>query len=282
MVEDLFEYFNNNSYIDLRVNKTKINKKEYKKYLEKEGIAYKDFNINDFHIRILDSIEVSSLMGYSEGYFYIQDLSAQIIGSLIYPIEGKVLDIGSASGGKLTLFTLLNKNNFDITAIEKSKKRLKRLKKNLKYYNSKNINIKNVDILNFDTKKKFKHIFIDAPCSGLGTLSKNIDIKYRLKKNDIKSLSKIQYKILNKAKQFLKSDCELIYSTCTINNRENHAIIEKFLKNNKKYFIFDIKEKKYLHKKIINGILNKQKELNVYPPRDLMDGMYAVVLKKKE
>jgi len=80
----------------------------------------------------------------------------------------------------------------------------------------------------------FDKILLDAPCSGIGTLSRNPDSRWSLSKEKIKSLTLLQEKLLERIFPLLKKDGILVYSTCTICPDENNLLIEKFIKKNKK------------------------------------------------
>ncbi len=280
-LDKLFKYFDNQNYLDIRVNTNLIKREDYIEKLKKENIHFRVSDKLLFHIRIMDDVKVSELVGYNEGWFYIQDRAAQIISQLMYPLKGDLLDIGSAPGGKLTFFSQINPKNFSLFAVESSKRRLKRLKKNINKLKSKNVKIINENFLNYEPKRKFKQIFLDPPCSGLGVIGKKADIKYRITSNDIDSLKNLQKKLLCHASSLVDNDGEIIYSTCTLNKEENETVIREFLKENKNFKIKDIKNKKYLKNYLNNDTLKEQRIVKIYPPSDDMDGMFACVLKKE-
>ena len=280
-IERLFKYFDKQNYLDIRVNTNLIEKKEYIEKLENQGINFKLSDNLLFHIRILDDIKVPELVGYNEGWFYVQDKAAQIISQLVYPLKGDVLDVGSAPGGKLTFFSQINPKNFSLFGVESSKRRLKRLQQNIIKLKAKNIEVINKNFLEFNPDRNFRHIFLDPPCSGLGVIGKKADIKYRITTNDIKSLRNLQRKLLNHASSLIDKEGEIIYSTCTLNKNENETIIKNFLKDNKSFEIKDIKSKKYLKNYLNNDTLKEQKIIKTFPPSDDMDGMFACVLRKR-
>ena len=100
---------------------------------------------------------------------------------------------------------------------------------------------------------KFDKILLDVPCLGLGVLKRKPDIKWKRKQGDVKEISRIQSKILNICSKYLKTNGELVYSTCSILKEENQKVIEDFLKKNNNFEIQKISLKKesffykYLH-----------------------------------
>jgi len=115
---------------------------------------------------------------------------------------------------------------------------LRILQSNLERLNLKSVNILKADAtslieLNPNFISYFDKILLDAPCSGIGTLSRNPDSRWSLSKEKIKSLTLLQEKLLDSIFPLLKKDGILVYSTCTICPDENNLLIEKFIEKNK-------------------------------------------------
>lgn len=91
---------------------------------------------------------------------------------------------------------------------------------------------------------KFDKILLDVPCLGLGVLKRKPDIKWKRKQGDVKEISRIQSKILNICSKYLKTNGELVYSTCSILKEENQKVIEDFLKKNTNFEIQKISLKR--------------------------------------
>lgn len=281
-IENLFKYFFKDNYLDLRINTRAIKKSNYLDYLKKRNIKYEISKYLPYYVRILDKIKVSELPGFDKGFFYIQDKAAQLISQSVLPLKGNFLDVGSAPGGKLSYFAQAadeNKNN--IYGIEKSKKRMNRLKNNLNRLKINNVNLIQEDFLTYKTKVKFDKIFLDVPCSGLGVLSKKIDIKYRLKKKDLISLYKLQQKLIKKAAELIKKKGVIYYSTCTLNYKENEGVISNFIKNND-YKYYNINQKKCLNNILSSDSILEKGMYRTNPADDNMDGMFLVSLKRSD
>ena len=142
-------------------------------------------------------------------------------GKMIY-----VLDMSASPGSKTTqLADLFEYHNikFHITALEIEKKRLIKLMNNIQRQNFKNIEIYSIDARKFNSKNKYDIVILDAPCSG-----NLIDDENWLKKrnlNGIEKMSKLQKELLRSAKNFIKKDGILIYSTCSLEPEENEMNI---------------------------------------------------------
>ena len=171
---------------------------------------------------------------FKEGQFYIQDInSASLYENLNLKEDDYLLDVCSAPGGKLF-------NCLDIVkpsmayANELHANRLELIKKKASVLGFEGIHYINYDgrDLNKHFKKKFNKIILDVPCSGLGTIGRKPDLKYHIKPENLDELQTIQSELLDNIKDLLEDKGILLYSTCTLNKKENSKQIEKFLANN--------------------------------------------------
>ena len=180
---------------------------------------------------------------FNNGFFYIQDINAAKLTSVLKLKEDyTLLDVCSAPGSKLfnTLELLKDSNTF---SNDLNSTRLELIKKKSLILGYKNINFLNCDgrYLNSKLNMKFDVIMMDVPCSGLGVIGRKPDIKFHIKPENLDELQNIGYEILNNCSKLLKEDGQILYSTCTINRKENEKQIEKFIKNNPEFKIIEEK-----------------------------------------
>ena len=180
---------------------------------------------------------------FNNGFFYIQDINAAKLTSVLKLKEDyTLLDVCSAPGSKLfnTLELLKDSNTF---SNDLNSTRLELIKKKDLILGYKNINFLNCDgrYLNSKLNMKFDVIMMDVPCSGLGVIGRKPDIKFHIKPENLDELQNIGYEILNNCSKLLKEDGQILYSTCTINRKENEKQIEKFIKNNPEFKIIEEK-----------------------------------------
>ena len=180
---------------------------------------------------------------FNNGFFYIQDINAAKLTSVLKLKEDyTLLDVCSAPGSKLfnTLELLKDSNTF---SNDLNSTRLELIKKKALILGYKNINFLNCDgrYLNSKLNMKFDVIMMDVPCSGLGVIGRKPDIKFHIKPENLDELQNIGYEILNNCSKLLKEDGQILYSTCTINRKENEKQIEKFIKNNPEFNIIEEK-----------------------------------------
>ncbi|MFO7928066.1 MAG: 16S rRNA (cytosine(967)-C(5))-methyltransferase RsmB [Candidatus Humimicrobiaceae bacterium] len=187
------------------------------------------------------NIQVANLSGvtgspfFRQGLFYIQDIASQIaVEYFARPRAGeKILDLCAAPGGKTILMAQLA-SSADILAVDKNTNRLQKIEENLTRLNIKNVKVVQGDATNLDLGNQlFDKIFIDAPCSAFGTISKNPDVKYNKKGEDLKRLQANSLKILDNAKKYLLPGGRIIFYTCTLSRIENQQTVRQFIEGNR-------------------------------------------------
>ena len=195
---------------------------------------------NDFEdINILDNSFFTSTNNllkskeFKDGKFIIQDYGTlNIIKALDIKPDLNVLDMCSAPGGNTTHISSIMNNTGSIIATDLYQHRITLLENNIKLLNTTTISTLVYDhlIYNENWSNKFDRIVLDAPCSGLGVLSRKPEIKFKLKPEDIDNLVITQNKLIRNAIKYLKLNGILVYSTCTLNYKENTKIIKELLK----------------------------------------------------
>jgi len=166
---------------------------------------------------------------FLRGYFYVQDInSIKIVEALGLHKDDTFLDLCSAPGTKLfNALDYIKEENAYANDIHEH--RVELIINKAKVLGYENINYLNEDASSLSLDIKFDKILIDAPCSGLGVIRRKPDIKYHIKPTDLDEIESIQTSILNNAVNLLKENGTIVYSTCTLNKKENNKQIEKFL-----------------------------------------------------
>lgn len=251
----------------IRVNSLKTNKEDLVNKLSELGYRVLETSFeNALNIDNPNGIIDTDL--FKEGYFYVQDLGSILVSSFLNPRKySKVLDLCAAPGGKTTHLSEIMENTGEIVACDKSKGKVKIIKENAKRLGCKNISpiINDARVLNEEFIEDFDYVLVDAPCSGIGLYRKKPDIKWNKNIEDIKELSKIQLEILEKAKEYLKVNGFLLYSTCSLSKLENEDVIKAFLNNNENFKIIKLRDKEIL---------------KLFPSVDGSDGFSMCLLEK--
>ena len=169
---------------------------------------------------------------FKNGKLTVQDESQGLpIYLLNPPVGATVLDLCSGPGGKTIGLADKVGAEGEIISLDIDKHRLEQVRQNVARTGFKNIELVHEDIFEFAAPEKFKYILLDVPCSALGTLSRNVDLKWTRVENDIKALSRMQLIMLNKAAEMLADDGHIVYSTCTTESEEIEDVIMGFLKS---------------------------------------------------
>jgi 16S rRNA (cytosine967-C5)-methyltransferase len=215
------------------VNTLKTTREKTKEELSQHGFEVKETIFSpDGLIISIPTISVRETDCYTSGRIQFQDEASQLIAHLVSPKPGeKVLDICAGMGGKTTHMAAIMENRGSILALDISKKKIDALCKNASILNAVIVETQVGDAREKPGQaslESFDKILIDAPCTGLGTLRRNPEIKWRTCPEDVEKCSILQKAILENAAPCIKKGGYLIYSTCTITKEENEAVIEDF------------------------------------------------------
>ncbi|MDY6863030.1 MAG: 16S rRNA (cytosine(967)-C(5))-methyltransferase RsmB [Thermodesulfobacteriota bacterium] len=224
----------------LRTNTLKISRHALMNKLKEAGCSTSTSIYSPEGIILEKPALLRKLELYTRGFFEIQNETSQLVSRLLEPEEGEfILDACAAPGNKTTHIAQLTNNKSRIIAVEINPKKIRNLKGNIK-----RLGINGVKVIMGDVTLKLKflsegelfdRILLDAPCSGLGTLRRCPDIKWKKQDKDLKRLSELQYKMLQNLAGYLKIGGVLLYSICTITQEEGPLVIQKFLKSRKDF-----------------------------------------------
>ncbi len=270
-VEDAYKIsksFNTISPIDIRVNKIRADLKDVKEIFDTCGIENKLIPNCPYGLEISAGVgEPKKWPGYEEGKWSVQDRSSQLIAPLLGGAPGeKILDACAAPGGKSTHIAELINNQGEIWSVDRSSRRARKILANAERLGTTCLQLLVADSNKLlekhpEWKAYFHRILIDAPCSGLGTLARHPDARWRMNKENIQDLVTLQGELLKSLAPLLKSGGNLVYSTCTIHPDENSNQIKNFLKINSKFSL--------------------EYEKQIWPGEENNgDGFYIAVLKK--
>lgn len=220
----------------IRVNTTKTTTKDLIRLLENEGVSVQQCELLEYAIILGKSGSVEKLQAFKDGLFHVQDLSSQFCCESMSAKPGDVIfDMCSAPGGKS--FTLAQIINSRILAFDIYESRLELIKSGAKRLDLYNISAIKGDAGIYNEKIGLADkVLCDVPCSGLGIIRRKPEIRYKASE-DIDKLPHLQYFILCNASKYLKVGGLLIYSTCTINPKENEEVCDLFLKNHSEFSI---------------------------------------------
>lgn len=209
-----------------------INKKFREGYLSKDALLYEGGNI-------------ANTKEFLEGLITIQDESSQCVALMVDPKENeRVLDVCAAPGTKTTHMAQLMKNTGEIIACDIHEHRVELIHNSMKRMGLNCIHPQQLDGTlaheSFEAES-FDRILVDAPCSGYGVLKRKNDIKVHMEPSDMDEIIPLQASILESVSSLVKKEGILVYSTCTLNKKENEKQVEKFLKNHEEYTLLEMR-----------------------------------------
>jgi len=257
----------------LRINTLKISVAKFKKLLKEEHISFEDTIIEE-GIRITSKVNPRDLIGYDEGFWYIQDLGSMLVSKVLNPEKDSfVIDFCAFPGGKTTHISQLMENTGTVLALDINRERQKIFDENIHRLGNKNIDILIQEASrSLDLETLADKVLVDPPCSGLGVIKRKPEIKLRRNIHDVKRLANVQLNILTNASKYVKIGGELVYSTCTISAIENEMLISRFLKENKNF--------EYSKIDILNENNENEGFINVLPHKYLSDGFFIAKLRR--
>jgi 16S rRNA (cytosine967-C5)-methyltransferase len=206
---------------------------------------------------------LSQLPSFQQGLFYIQDPSTLLAVHSLDPKPGEtILDLCAAPGGKLTYMAQLVRNEARIIAHDISPERLKLVEENCARIGVTCVQtVSSSDIRHSSFNSYFDRILLDAPCSNTGVLRRRVELRWRIKPEEITRLRQIQLDLLAQAAPLLKPGGILVYSTCSLEPEENSEVVNEFLKTQSAFTLQSFRE--------------------LAPFKDHVDGAYVATLLRR-
>jgi 16S rRNA (cytosine967-C5)-methyltransferase len=275
--EQLCEWLNQSPSIDLRINPLRVSIEDVEAAMQSAGVNVHRVPQLPQALRVAGGTgTIQKLPGFSEGWWTIQDSSAQLVSHLLDPQAGDVvIDACAAPGGKTTHMAELMEDEGKIWACDKAASRLKKLKENAQRLQLKSIQICTGDSRNFSQfTNSADRVLLDAPCSGLGTLHRRPDIRWRVTPATVDELSVLQGELLEQAATWVKPGGVLVYATCTLHQQENEGVILPFLERHSHWQIEPPPADSP-----VSAFSTPQGWIKVWPHRHQMDGFFMVRLK---
>ncbi len=220
--------------LDLRVNTVRANRDDVLARLAADGIEAAPTPWSPIGVRLKGRPSLNRNPLFTGGSIEVQDESSQLLGYLLAPRRSDlVVDFCAGAGGKTLMLGAMMNSQGRLYAFDVSAKRLANLKPRLKRSGLSNLHPLVIAHEN-DTKVKrlagkIDRVLVDAPCSGLGTLRRNPDLKFRQSPQSVAELVVKQAAILNAAARMVRPGGRLVYATCSLLAEENEQIVAAFL-----------------------------------------------------
>ncbi len=270
--------------LTIRTNRLKLGRSALIKHLAEEGIVGTptSYSPNGIHLEGFKG-RIDESTSFRQGLFQVQDQAAQITSHILDPQPGQtIIDVCAGLGGKSTHLAELMEDKGQVVGLDINHRRLLSLVENTKRLSINNVRPVAANAsgsLSSLFRVKFDGVVIDAPCSGLGVLSRHPDGKWNKKEEDIQRLTSIQKGILKEAVSILKPGGKMLYITCTISKEENEDMVQRCLAAHKKLDLLDIREHVPAW---ASDLIDEHGFFRTFPNEHDMDGFFAALFIKRK
>lgn len=223
---------NEQAPVVLRTNTLKTTKEKLRQELLKENIETEVLEGYPDALQLKERANVFRTEAFKNGFFEVQDASSQLVAEFLQVEPGmRVVDTCAGAGGKSLHIAAKMDNKGQLIATDIYGNKLKELKRRARRAGAHNIEPRTIDSTKvvkklYDTADR---VLIDAPCSGLGVLSRNPDAKWKLQPEFIETIKLTQEEILKQYSKMVKTGGKLVYATCSVLPSENQEQVQKFL-----------------------------------------------------
>lgn len=272
--------------LDLRVNTLLCKTAQAAQSLIEEGFKVAPAGVIEEALRVQGKPSLQKTKAFTQGWIEVQDLGSQLLARLMAPKRGQfVVDFCAGAGGKTLAIGAALKNTGRLYALDVSVGRLARFKPRLARSGLSNVWPSAITGVHDERVKrlaaKADAVLVDAPCSGMGTLRRNPDLKWRMGPDRIEGLQQQQMEILSAAASLVKPGGRLVYATCSLFSKENIDVVEAFLSAHPEF------SRQSCQEVLLSQRIQCPDEWQAFSPRgDLMlwphladtDGFYAACL----
>jgi 16S rRNA (cytosine967-C5)-methyltransferase len=283
--------FNQGAGLDLRVNTFKAKRDEVQKALAASGIKAVATPFSPWGLRIAGKPALNKHEAFMRGDFEVQDEGSQLLSMLLDAKRGEmVVDFCAGAGGKTLAIGAAMRSTGRLYAFDTSAGRLDAFKSRLARSGLSNVHPAAIAHERDDRVKrlagKIDRVLVDAPCTGMGTLRRNPDLKWRQTLQAVDEMAVKQAAILQSAARLVKSGGRLVYATCSVLPQENEAIAQAFSAANPDFTVMPVGEvlaglKVANAPSLCSGGEDNQSYLRLWPHRHHTDGFFAAVWQRK-
>jgi len=262
----------------LRVNSLKASREQAVAALAQEGLTVEPTAFSpDGLLLASPAASLRETASWRKGLIRIQDEASQLIALLLSPEPGEsLLDLCAGTGGKTLHLAALMENRGRVTAVDLHPDKLRQLQEE-----AGRLGMTIVEAYAADSAAPpetfggiFDRVLLDAPCSGLGTLRRNPEIRWRLAPADIEKCSQIQRRLLRSAADCVRPGGRLVYSVCTVTPEENEIVIEDLLKDRPDFALI----RSTATQGIPSALIDDAGLFRTFPHRHGTDGFFGALL----
>ncbi len=271
----LCQYFNTIPVLCLRTNTARISRDELLQRLQAQHIRAEKARYSPEGIYLPEIPNIGDLSILKEGLAIIQDEPSQLVAHVVAPeAHEMIFDVCAAPGGKTTHLAALGGPTCTVYGGDIYEHRLKLISFNAQRLGLPNVRtiLQNACTIGHPYAGRADRVLVDAPCSGLGILRHKLDLRWRKKASDLRTLPALQRRILDSASQCVRPGGVLVYSTCTIQDAENIDVVRQFLDSHKDFHAENAAP--------LCGMDHEGPFVQILPQRDGMDGFFIARMRR--
>lgn len=253
--------------------------------LRQEGVECRPAPLSPLGVLLDTRANAFSLQAFKEGKLELQDEGSQLLGMLVAPPPGRVVDACAGAGGKTLQLCAQMGNRGELFALDVDAERLEELRRRARRAGAHNIRVRLIPPAGealgalADLAGKADRVLVDAPCSGSGTFRRKPDARYRLAAEELLRHAERQRALLSQFSTLVRPGGWLIYGTCSVLREENEAVVEDFLRTHPAFTLRPVEQ---VLGASLAGNLTRGGYLRLWPHRHGTDGFFGAVLARSQ
>jgi 16S rRNA (cytosine967-C5)-methyltransferase len=274
--EKWVQFNNEPAPLTLSVNRLRATRGEAQKSLAAEGVTCEHTSFAPYGLRVLTG---NPLRQGSHEQFLVQDEASQLVPLAVDAQPGeRVLDLCAAPGGKTVMMSNDMRDSGVIVASDVRARRVALLRDTIRHAGCHHVYPTHVPTEGpLPFSNDFDRVLVDAPCSGLGTVRRDPDIKWRRREDDLTGLADRQVTLLQRAAAVLKPGGRLVYATCSSEPEENEMVVDRFLAREPDFRLVDLRRDGRAE---LAPVLDEQGMLRTLPFEHHLEAFFAAALQR--
>jgi 16S rRNA (cytosine967-C5)-methyltransferase len=265
----------------VRVNTVKTTREGLVARLAEEGVTARPTRLSPVGLTFETRVNAFGLPAFRDGLFEVMDEGSQLVAEAVAPPpRGRIADACAGAGGKTLALAAMLANQGRILALDANGKKLEELRRRARRAGLSNVYAREVKDATLPPEAKLSawdRVLVDAPCSGLGTLRRNPEARWRLSAKAVEAYPADQLALLVTYAPLVAEGGRLIYATCSVLREENDGVVERFLHERPGFVVMPLKE---IWGKARAAVLGDQTFLRLLPHVHDTDGFFAAVMRR--
>jgi 16S rRNA (cytosine967-C5)-methyltransferase len=277
--ERWLQFNNTPAPLTLRANRLAGDRDDLPTHLRQHGVALKRTRYAPDGFIVEEGHPLRD-PGAASGWFVVQDEASQLVALLAGPAPGRlILDACASPGGKTTAFAAAATPEARIVACDVRERRIDLLRRTLHNTRTVNVAVVQADLLSpLPFRIPFDCVVVDAPCSGLGTLRRDPDIRWRRRESDLSILAAAELKMLRNAADVVAPGGRLIYATCSSEPEENEMIAGAFVEGAPEFSTIDVRN---VHPALDASLVDDRGHLRTTPDLHGLEAFFGAVFERR-